>query len=416
MHEELLGFVTDPENASANFKLAAWYEGQGHVSPACSYYLRCAELSSDERMIYECLLRLYVCYKLLSNRDYTCEGLLKVALNLCPRRPEAYFLISQLSEHKGNWMDSYLYASLGLGLSDTKPSRLERNFGYESEYMLLFQKAVAAWWCGKPKESRTLLRRLKDEYGGELNEHYFKLVEKNITSLGSGPDWESSVRYDKSKFDLRFPFSGSEGVSSNFSQVCQDLFVLAALDGKRDGTYLEIGSAHSFHNSNTALLEEFGWKGIGLEMNPELAEMHKSERKNKVLCENALKVDFERLLGELGGEVIDYLQLDIEPSSNTFEALLLIPFDKYKFRVITYEHDHYVDMTRTYRDKSRRYLRSLGYTLVFNDIAPNEGCSFEDWWVREELIDDSILQELLSASKGEVNLAKEVMLKRKERK
>lgn len=410
MHDELLGFVKDPENASANFELAAWYEGRGHMSPACSYYLRCAELSSDEGVIYESLLRLHVCYKRLSNRDYTCESLLKSALNLCPRRPEAYFLISQFYEHKGNWMDSYLYASLGLSLSDTKPSGLRRDFGYESEYMLLFQKAVSSWWCGKPKESRRLFRRLKDEY--ELNEHYFKLVEKNITSLGSGPDWESSVRYDKSKFELKFLFRGSEGVSSNFSQVCQDLFVLAALDGKRNGTYLEVGSAHSFHNSNTALLEEFGWKGIGLEMKPDLAEMHKRERKNKVLCGDALKADYELLLGEFGGDVIDYLQLDIEPSNNTFEALLRIPFDKYKFRVITYEHDHYVDMTKTYRDKSRRYLRSLGYTLVFNDVAPTEGCSFEDWWVRGELIDDSILQNLLSAPKGEVNLARDIMLEK----
>jgi len=269
---------------------------------------------------------------------------------------------------------------------------------------------VAAWWCGKPKETRRLFRRLKDEYGEVLDDYYFKLVEKNITSLGSGPDWESSVRYDRSKFELKFPFRGSEGVSSNFSQVCQDLFVLAALDGTRNGTYLEVGSAHSFHNSNTALLEEFGWKGIGLEMKPDLAEMHKRERKNKVLCGDALKADYELLLGELGVDVIDYLQLDIEPASNTFEALLRIPFDKYKFRVITYEHDHYVDMTRTYRDKSRRYLRSLGYTLVFNDVAPTEGCSFEDWWVRGELIDDSILQNLLSAPKVEVNLARDIML------
>jgi len=413
MHEELLGFVKEPENAVVNFELAAWYEGRGHLSPACSYYLRCAELSSDEGMIYESLLRLYVCYRRLSNRDYTCESLLKGALNICPRQPEAYFLLSQFYEGKANWMDSYLYASLGLGLSDTKPSGLRHDFGYESEYMLLFQKAVAAWWCGKPKESRMLFRRLKDEY--ELNEHYFKLVEKNITSLGSGPDWQSSVKYEKSKSKsrLRFPFEGSEGVERNFSQVCQDLFVLAVLDGKRDGTYLEIGAAHSFHNSNTALLEQFGWKGVGLEMNPELAGMHERERKNKVLCKDALKVDYERLLDEeFGGGVVDYLQLDIEPSSNTFEALLLIPFDKYKFRVITYEHDHYVDMTRTYRDKSRRYLRSLGYTLVFNDVAPIEGCSFEDWWVRGELIDDSILQNLLSAPKGQVNLARDIMLEK----
>ena len=135
-------------------------------------------------------------------------------------------------------------------------------------------------------------------------------------------------------------------------------------------------------------------------MKPELAQSHADERKNKVICGDALKIDYEKLLEvNFEGNVIDYLQLDIEPSNNTFEALLMIPFDKYKFRVITYEHDHYVDMTRSFREKSRRYLRNMGYTLLFNDIAPNEECSFEDWWVREDLIDDSILQNLLSAPK-----------------
>jgi hypothetical protein len=278
--------------------------------------------------------------------------------------------------------------------------------------MLVFQKAVAAWWYGKPKEARMLFRKLKDEYADQLNEYYFKLTEKNITALGSGPDWESSVKYNKSNYSLKFKFEGCDEIENNFSQVCQDLFVLSTLNGKKNGTYLEIGSAHSFHNSNTALLEtKFEWHGIGVEMKPELANMHARERKNKVLCENALKINYEQLLKDNFNEnIIDYLQLDIEPSSNTFEALLLIPFDKYKFRIITYEHDHYVDMTRSYREKSRRYLRGMGYTLIFNDIAPIEGCSFEDWWVMEELINPSIIQSLKFFTKKEINVAKDIFL------
>lgn len=414
MHKELLDYVQNSADDGANLAMGAWYEGQGHLSPACSFYLRCAELTKNETLAYECLLRLHTCYRQLSNRDYTCESLLKSALNLCPSRPEAYFLLSQFYEGKGNWMDSYLYASLGWSMAEKSPARLMRDFGYESEYVLLFQKAVSSWWCGKPKESRALLRRLKDEYGDKLNDHYFKLVEKNLITLGSGPDWESSARYDRSEHDLRFPFRGSDEIQSNFSQACQDLFVMAALDGKRDGTYLEVGSAHSFHNSNTALLERFGWKGVGIEMNPDLAGMHLRDRRNKVICGNALKMDYEKILGDsFEGNVIDYLQLDIEPSSNTFEALLLMPFDKYKFRVITYEHDHYVDMTRSFRQKSRRYLKSMGYTLVFNDIAPADGCSFEDWWVHKDLIDPRVFDNLMSAPKEEINAARSAMLKKR---
>jgi hypothetical protein len=119
-------------------------------------------------------------------------------------------------------MDSYLYASLGFDLSERASSGLRRDLGYSSEYMLIFQKAVAAWWCGKPKESRMLFRRLKDEYGDDLSEYYFKLVEKNLMNLGSGPDRESSVKYERSKSILRFPFEGSEGVRKS---VCGEVFV-----------------------------------------------------------------------------------------------------------------------------------------------------------------------------------------------
>jgi hypothetical protein len=336
---------------------------------------------------------------------------------LKPKSPEAYFLLSQFFERKKNWMDGYLYASIGLEVTDCVPSDLIINLEYSSKYMLIFQKAVCSWWYGKPKETRKLFRKLKDEYGHELNECYLKLVENNLITLGSGPVEKSSVNYYKnSNFDLRFKFDGSDSVEKNFSQVYQDLFVLAALNGKKNGTYLEIGSAHSLHNSNTALLEkEFEWTGIGIEMKRELVDMHDRERKNKVLCENALKINYEELLRDnFSSDVIDYLQLDIEPCKNTFEALLMIPLDKYKFRVITYEHDHYVDITRSFRDKSRRYLKSMGYTLVFNDISPHEDCSFEDWWVHKELIDYPIFKKLISAPRGEINLAKDIMLKLKD--
>jgi hypothetical protein len=36
----------------------------------------------------------------------------------------------------------------------------------------------------------------------------------------------------------------------------------------------------------------------------------------------------------------DYLQLDCDPPSVTYDILTKIPFDEHKFAVITYEHDH----------------------------------------------------------------------------
>ena len=411
MHKELIDYIKNTEDDIYNFNLGVWYEKQSHKSPATSFYLRCAEITQDKNLEYECLLRLYLCYK-GSDRDYTCEVFLKYALEIDPKKPEAYFFLSQYYEFKKNWFDSYFYAHLGLMVSDKTPSNFKTVIDYESEYMLIFYKAVSAWWIGKNEESRMLFHKLKDEY--KLNKFYFMLVEKNILNIGVGNYYTSSIRYNKKYYDLKFKFEDSEKIDKNFSQVLQDLFVLTALNGKKNGTYLEIGSGHSFLNSNTALLEQLGWTGIGVERNPELAEMHRNERKNKILCENSLEINYEEVLkSNFKENIIDYLQLDVEPSINTFMSMCLIPFNDYKFRVITYEHDHYVDMKKIFREKSRNYLRGMGYTLVFNDIAAVQGSSFEDWWVHKDLIDDSIFKNLISCKKEDINLAKDIMLKKK---
>ena len=411
MHKELIDYIKNTEDDIYNFNLGVWYEKQIHKSPATSFYLRCAEITQDKNLEYECLLRLYLCYK-GSDRDYTCEVFLKYALEIDPKKPEAYFFLSQYYEFKKNWFDSYFYAHLGLMVSDKTPSNFKTVIDYESEYMLIFYKAVSAWWIGKNEESRMLFHKLKDEY--KLNKFYFMLVEKNILNIGVGNYYTSSIRYNKKYYDLKFKFEDSEKIDKNFSQVLQDLFVLTALNGKKNGTYLEIGSGHSFLNSNTALLEQLGWTGIGVERNPELAEIHRNERKNKILCENSLEINYEEVLkSNFKENIIDYLQLDVEPSINTFMSMCLIPFNDYKFRVITYEHDHYVDMKKIFREKSRNYLRGMGYTLVFNDIAAVQGSSFEDWWVHKDLIDDSIFKNLISCKKEDINLAKDIMLKKK---
>ena len=55
-----------------------------------------------------------------------------------------------------------------------------------------------------------------------------------------------------------------------------------------------------------------------------------------------LKINYEKLLSdEFTSTTIDYLQLDYDNPSTTFDILKKIPFDIYKFGVITYKHDYY---------------------------------------------------------------------------
>lgn len=66
-------------------------------------------------------------------------------------------------------------------------------------------------------------------------------------------------------------------------QILQDLWVLFELDLKADGYFVEFGAYDGSFHSNTKLLEErFGWHGLLIEPNPELAEALRDVRRATV--------------------------------------------------------------------------------------------------------------------------------------
>jgi hypothetical protein len=396
---ELIEFSLDTENAQKNYNLAQWYENEGHTAPAHTYYLRAAERSEDNNLAYQALIRASFCYKSQGSRDGTEKILLENALTLIPERPEAYYYLSLLYEKKQEWQNSYIYAHLGLKQKEVEPIITE----FQGKYLLIFQKAVAAWWWGRGMECRELFHSLVDDYWNEMDETHQKSVEKNITSLGSGPESQAFHTYTKEDHtNLRYKFSGSEDIERNYSQVYQDMFILSVLDGKKNGTFLEIGGAEPYKGNNTALLEKsFDWTGVSIEYDQKFIDNYTRNRSAKLLHTDALQLDYEKLLEEnYEGNVIDYLQLDIEPARHTYECMLKIPFDKYQFAVITYEHDYYVDVTRSYRQKSREFLRNKGYLLVVNDISPDGKSNFEDWWVHPQLVDLCIIEKMKSITEN----------------
>jgi hypothetical protein len=382
-------YSVDPENPQNNFNLGLWYEKEGHTAPALSYFLRCAERASDNDFAYEALLKCHHCYDRQGTRDGTAVSLLQQAMCLLPKRPEAYYLLARFHERRSQWNDAYKYASLGISLCDFDCTPLTSNIEYPGKYGLIYEKAVSSYWWGKSKECRKLFQELKNNHNYEMDEVHRNSVGSNLMNLGC---WvEKSVKYERSRFDsFKFKFPGLENIDRSNGQALQDMFVLSILNGKRNGTYLEIGAQEPFFQNNTALLEtNYDWKGVSIEIREDLCKMFAEQRKNKIICQDATTIDYKRLLSEnFEGNVIDYLQVDCEPSKTTFEILLDIPFDDYKFAVITYEHDYYVDMTESYQDKSRNYLRYKGYELVVANVSQDDETPFEDWWVHPDLIDE----------------------------
>jgi len=398
MDEQLINYISNPNSPEFNYELGLAYKNLGHTSPAISYLLKSAERSEDLNLAYECLLLMADCFIQQKNRDFTVKGLYLQAITILPKRPEAYYLLSKLYEAKNEYSECYTIAEIGLNISNFNLPPLRTYFGHNIKCNLIFQKAFASWWWGKSTESRKLFKELAFKHWEELDETLKTSVENNFMRLGAGSFSQGIKPYTKNNFDkLRYKFRDAEKIEKNYSQVFQDMFVLSMLDGKKDGTFLEIGGSKPFENNNTALLEqEFGWGGVSIEWNESFVQEYKQNRPTtKILCSNALEIDYELLLLEnYEDSIIDYLQLDIEPSKNTYECLLKIPFDKYKFRVITYEHDHYIDIAQTYREKSRKYLLDKGYKLIANDISPDGESTFEDWWVHPDLVDQNIIEKM----------------------
>jgi hypothetical protein len=200
---------------------------------------------------------------------------------------------------------------------------------------------------------------------------------------------------DKSKY-LRYQFKNLERITQNCSQCYQDMFVLSCLDGKTNGTYLEIGSGDPFVSNNTAILEVvFNWKGVSLDINPDHVENFFNRRKNTIAEGDATQVDYDELFKEVNlGPHFDYLQVDCEPPGISFAALKKIPLDKYTFSAITFEHDYYTNEDQYVRDESREYLQSHGYKLVVNNISVDDSHSFEDWWANPKFVSAEIISKM----------------------
>jgi hypothetical protein len=396
LNEHLALYIQNTEDAKLNFNLGYEYEKLGQLAGAISFYLRSAERSLDNVLAYEALLKCAICFNIQGNRDFTVRGLLQRAVALVSNRPEGYFLLSQYHERKQEWSESYNFACIGLNIADKTCTPLQTDVGYPGEYGLIFQKGVAGWSLGLCDDSRNIMFDLKSNY--PLNQLYSEIVSNNLNSFGYP---EASTKYKKHMMDkFRVKFDGIETVEKNYAQTFQDMFVLAALNGKKNGRYLEIGSHMPFLHNNTALLEcDFEWEGVSIDIDRKAVEEFMKHRNNYALCLDGTTVDYEKVLTKLGytGD-FDYLQVDCEPPETTFEILKRIPFDKYRFAVITFEHDCYKDPT--VRSESRVFLESKGYELIVSDIAFDKQHSYEDWWVHPELIDAETRNKLKDISDG----------------
>jgi tetratricopeptide (TPR) repeat protein len=187
LQQKLETYIDAPHVPENSYAIGYEYELMGQTASAMGFYLKCAELTDDKMLAYECLLRKAICFRKQGQRETHVKNTCYMAISVLPQRPEAYHLISIAHEMCGEWHASYGWACAGETMHyDGKP--LQTPCGYPGYYGLPFQRAVAAWWVGKFDEARKLFDDLADM---DLNLAYQGHVKWNRDNLSGAHKQET---------------------------------------------------------------------------------------------------------------------------------------------------------------------------------------------------------------------------------
>jgi len=255
----------------------------------------------------------------------------------------------------------------------------------------------------------------------------FRIIRKNQDQELKSYIFNLEVNYRKIKpyFDKFLIVDRTEGnlwevFQESRSQFGQEIFVLALLNWKKGGYFVEFGALDGVTHSNTLMLEKrYGWSGLLAEPAKEWHEVLRLNRN----CD----IDERAVWSESGHEVlfrvtsarglstidqywdsdghaglrkavdlypvktvsladllethkapteIDYLSIDTEGSE--LDVVNKFPFDRYDISIISVEHNYSKN-----RDAISEILRENGFVRLFEDLS-----QIDDWYVKRSLIQD----------------------------
>lgn len=181
-----------------------------------------------------------------------------------------------------------------------------------------------------------------------------------------------------------------------YSQARQDEWIIHLFNGKRKGTFADIGAGHPSVGSNTFALEQgLDWNGLlcDIEWAKELA-MNRPQH----IYADAFSVDWLHALRQIATyKRVDYLSLDLEPPHLTLALLVILPLEHIRFNAITIEHDAYRGYSAG-RLAMRSLLIDYGYVCVAPDVEAvcpdGTKVAFEDWWVDPTTMDVELAKRL----------------------
>ncbi|MEM9544367.1 MAG: hypothetical protein AAGA77_00265 [Bacteroidota bacterium] len=186
---------------------------------------------------------------------------------------------------------------------------------------------------------------------------------------------------------------------SKFAQIGQDVFVLNVLHDVSAGVFVDIGCQKPFEINNTVILEEKGWKGISVDL-MDYSEDWKA-RQTDFIQADALTCDYTLLFATHRlPPIIDYLSVDLERTGDRYAGLKRVMSVGHRFKVITVEHDLYIEGHNIAEQiPQRNLLSTFGYVLVASNVGDAMNNPMEDWWVHPHLVNAKNYAPFLSHNK-----------------
>jgi FkbM family methyltransferase len=195
-----------------------------------------------------------------------------------------------------------------------------------------------------------------------------------------------------------------------YSQSNQDKWVLQTLSSKEGGVFVDIGAYDGVQTSNTYILEkQYNWSGICIEANLQAYQKLVQNRKSINIYGAVTNYNGECsfstdriasggtktpcfilndiLEQHLKSNIVDYLSIDVE--GHEFSILETLNFSKWKFKLITVEHNLYLNGSEQ-KNKIFDLLSNNSYTRVVDDAVCLDtnpewnNKPYEDWYVNSE--------------------------------
>lgn len=226
----------NPFNPVLSARIAQEYERIGQTASAVSFYLRTAEYGyyTHGEYVYASLLKSSHCFENQKGREHTVRNLIEKAIAYSPKRPEAWFLLARFYERNKKWQEAYTAAEVGIQNLPSIFLPLPMDVEYAGDFVLPFEKAVAAWWVGRQDESEEIF---KDLLRQNLPDLYRNAIKSNMDNL--------KMSYESTAENNPFDKYLSEGFKSVPGWVVpglpEFLRILKDVEWNQEGGVAELG-------------------------------------------------------------------------------------------------------------------------------------------------------------------------------